>query len=156
MRQHLKRPMAIELVVQNVSVCDDLPSEDQLRKWIERALGKIDKALLTVRLVDSAESQQLNQAYRGKDRPTNVLSFPADLPVEVDLPLLGDIVICAPLVVQEAAEQGKPVSAHWAHLTIHGVLHLLGHDHQDEKEAGEMETLEIRFLSEMGFPNPYQ
>ena len=148
--------MAIELVVQNVSVCDDLPSEDQLRKWIERALGKIDKALLTVRLVDSAESQQLNQAYRGKDRPTNVLSFPADLPVEVDLPLLGDIVICAPLVVQEAAEQGKPVSAHWAHLTIHGVLHLLGHDHQDEKEAGEMETLEIRFLSEMGFPNPYQ
>jgi probable rRNA maturation factor len=106
-------------------------------------------------LVDEPESRALNERYRGKDRPTNVLSFPAELPEELDIPLLGDIVICAPLVAEEASSQGKPVEAHWAHLVVHGVLHLLGHDHQLESEAREMEALEVELLASLGFPNPY-
>ena len=117
--------------------------------------GRRDEAELTIRLVDEAESQQLNREYRGKDRPTNVLSFPADLPAVVESPLLGDLVICAPVVLREAKEQGKTVEAHWAHMVVHGVLHLLGYDHQNEQEAAEMEGIEAALLKEMGYRNPY-
>jgi probable rRNA maturation factor len=101
------------------------------------------------------EVQRLNSRYRGKDAATNVLSFPADLPAEVDLPLLGDIVMCAPLVAAESVAQRKRPEAHWAHLTIHGVLHLLGHDHQEAAQAREMETLEIALLESLGIADPY-
>lgn len=97
----------------------------------------------------------LNRDYRGKSGPTNVLSFPADLPPELALPLLGDIVVCAPVVAREAAEQGKPLAAHWAHMAVHGCLHLLGHDHVEEADAVAMETLESTILAQLGFPCPY-
>jgi probable rRNA maturation factor len=118
-------------------------------------LKDIADAELTVRLVDEAESQELNSRYRGKDAPTNVLSFPAELPPGTGIPLLGDIVICAPLVQIEAMAQNKPVRAHWAHLVIHGVLHLIGHDHQGEQEAEAMEALEVDLLFSLGYDNPY-
>ena len=108
-----------------------------------------------MRLVGREESRQLNGQYRGIDKPTNVLSFPADLPGDIGIPLLGDLVICAPLVESEALEQGKAVLDHWAHLTVHGILHLLGYDHQDDSGAREMESLEIRLLQELGVPDPY-
>mgnify|MGYP000573776731 CR=1 FL=1 len=105
---------------------------------------------------DDAAVRVLNARYRGKDAPTNVLSFPADLPPGVDLPLLGDIVICAPLVAREADEQHKALADHWAHLTVHGVLHLLGHDHRTDEEAGEMEALETRILTGLGCADPWR
>jgi len=132
-----------------------LPGEDQFAEWISLVLGEQPESELTLRLVDEDESRELNSRFRGKPRPTNVLSFPAELPSGVELPLLGDIVICAPLVAEEAEAQNKPVLFHWAHLVIHGVLHLLGHDHQDEDEAEEMESLETELLASIDIPNPY-
>jgi len=114
-----------------------------------------DDAMLTIRLVGEEESRELNARYRGKDGATNVLSFPADLPKEIGIALLGDIVICAPLVAQEAKVQAKPVMSHWAHLTIHGVLHLLGHDHEQKQEAELMESIEIGLLQTLDIRNPY-
>ncbi|MCB1807111.1 MAG: rRNA maturation RNase YbeY, partial [Candidatus Competibacteraceae bacterium] len=112
---------------------------------------------LTIRLVDEAESSMLNESYRHKQGPTNVLSFPFEAPIpEIDMPLLGDIVICVPVVEHEAAEQNKPLMAHWAHLVIHGVLHLQGYDHQTETEADVMEALEVTLLDRLGFPDPYR
>jgi probable rRNA maturation factor len=111
-------------------------------------------AEITLRLVDEPESQALNRAYRGIDRPTNVLSFSYDPPPGSDA-LVGDLVICAPVVAREATAQGKAPEAHWAHLVVHGTLHLLGHDHQNDEEAREMESLEVQILAELGFPDPY-
>lgn len=147
--------MTIEVDVQNATGFDPVPGDGQFDRWVSAALQDRRDAELTLRLVDEPESRALNERYRGKDRPTNVLSFPAELPEELDIPLLGDIVICAPLVAEEASSQGKPVEAHWAHLVVHGVLHLLGHDHQQEAEAREMEALEVELLASLGFPNPY-
>jgi probable rRNA maturation factor len=147
--------MAIELDLQVAGTFSGLPEPGQFRAWLEAALGQVENQELTLRVVDCEESRQLNRQFRGKDAPTNVLSFPADVPAEIDLPLLGDIVICAPLVEKEALDQGKSLVAHWAHLTLHGVLHLLGYDHQHEVEAEEMEAIEIRLLESLGFPNPY-
>jgi probable rRNA maturation factor len=147
--------MTIEVDVQLATVFQPLPRQLEFNRWVTAALQQKTDAELTLRLVDQAESQELNSRYRGKDAPTNVLSFPAGLPTGMDIPLLGDVVICAPLVHQEAAEQHKSVEAHWAHLVIHGVLHLLGYDHQDEQEAREMETLEVNLLFSLGFPDPY-
>lgn len=110
---------------------------------------------MSVRIVDAEEGRALNQRWRERDRPTNVLSFPADLPPELELPLLGDLVLCAPVVLREAAEQGKRVEDHWAHLVIHGVLHLLGMDHQDDAEAEEMEQREREILAALGIGDPY-
>jgi probable rRNA maturation factor len=107
-------------------------------------------------VVDCAESAALNLRFRSREGPTNVLSFAADVPAEVDLPLLGDIVICAPLVVEEAAAQGKNLQAHWAHLVIHGALHLLGFDHDSKADARQMESREIALLASLGFSDPYQ
>jgi len=110
---------------------------------------------VVIRLVDEAESRQLNHDYRGIDRPTNVLSFPFEAPAEVQLPLLGDLVICAPVVAREAVEQGKAAKAHWAHMVIHGVLHLLGYDHQADDEAQQMEQRERELLYRLHFTDPY-
>ena len=110
---------------------------------------------LTIRVVDEEESQSLNSQYRGKDNPTNVLSFPFEAPAEIELDLLGDLVICAPVVGKEATEQSKEEIAHWAHMVIHGTLHLQGYDHIEDEEAEAMEALEVKILSALGFPDPY-
>lgn len=149
--------MAIELDVQVASEAADLPEEPDLRRWCELALRtRQGDSELTIRLVDEDEGRELNRTWRHKDYATNVLSFPADVPDEfLDIPLLGDLVICAPVVAREAAEQGKPAKAHWAHLVIHGCLHLLGYDHLEDDEAEEMEELERQLLAELGYPDPY-
>ncbi len=117
---------------------------------------KLDEAEVSLYIVDEAESQELNAQYRGKDKPTNVLSFPADIPEEVGVPLLGDLVVCAPVVEREAQEQGKTLEAHWAHMLVHGSLHLLGYDHIEDDEADVMEALETEIITGLGFPAPYQ
>jgi len=133
-----------------------LPAAVSFRRWAAAACtGRILKADLAIRLVDAKEGRALNRHYRGKDYATNVLSFPADLPEGVTLPLLGDLVICAPVVAREAREQGKRLNAHYAHLTIHGVLHLLGLDHEDEREAEAMEQIERELLAGLGIGDPY-
>jgi len=133
-----------------------LPSAASFRKWAAAAAeGRIRRADLAIRLVDEKEGRALNRHYRGKDYATNVLSFPAELPEGVSLPLLGDLVLCAPVVAREAAEQGKPLLAHYAHLTVHGVLHLLGMDHEDEREAEAMEAIEREILATLGIDDPY-
>ncbi|WP_312290897.1 rRNA maturation RNase YbeY [Stutzerimonas nitrititolerans] len=146
----------LELDLQRVSQ-DEAPGEEDFRRWCELALRQRSAdSELTIRLVDEAEGRELNHTWRQKDYATNVLSFPADVPDELlDIPLLGDLVICVPVVAREAAEQGKPLEAHWAHLVIHGCLHLLGYDHIDDAEADEMETLERQLLAELGHPDPY-
>jgi probable rRNA maturation factor len=147
--------MTIEVDVQNATAFEPLPDDAQFRLWVETALRGKSEAELTLRLVDRDESRKLNSRYRGQDQPTNVLSFPAELPPGTDIPLLGDIVICAPLVGEESEAQDKSLPAHWAHLVIHGVLHLLGHDHQIEQEAVEMEAMEVELLASLGFGTPY-
>ena len=133
-----------------------LPAATSFRRWAAAAAqGRIKRADLAIRLVDAKEGRALNRHYRGKDYATNVLSFPVELPEGVSLPLLGDLVICAPVVAKEALEQGKPLNAHYAHLTIHGVLHLLGLDHEDEREAEAMEQIEREVLAGLGLPDPY-
>ncbi|MGV8941428.1 MAG: rRNA maturation RNase YbeY [Lysobacter sp.] len=138
-----------------------IPAAISFRRWVAAALdGRIREADLAIRLVDTKEGESFNRHYRGKDYATNVLSFPADLPEGlpegVKFPLLGDLVICAPVVVREAAEQGKRLNAHYAHLTVHGVLHLLGWDHEDEREAECMEQLEREILATLGITDPYR
>ncbi|MGY3231991.1 putative rRNA maturation factor [Luteibacter sp. HA06] len=135
-----------------------VPASASFRRWIEAALkgAKRRKATeVSVRIVDTEEGQALNLQYRGRDYATNVLSFPVELPPGVNLPLIGDLVICAPVVAREAAEQGKKPADHWAHLTIHGTLHLLGYDHIDEAEAETMEALETKVLAGLGIADPY-
>ncbi|MDZ4263084.1 MAG: rRNA maturation RNase YbeY [Pseudomonadota bacterium] len=133
-----------------------LPTVETIKRWVDAALaGFVETAELTVRIVSRAEIQQLNRTYRHQDKPTNVLSFPFEVPPGVELPLLGDVVICAAVVEEEALEQGKPAASHWAHMVVHGVLHLLGYDHIDDDEADEMEGLEIEILAQLGINNPY-
>ena len=133
------------------------PSLEQLQQWCALALRQRSAdSELTIRLVDETEGRELNNTWRHKDYATNVLSFPADVPDEfLDIPLLGDLVICVAVVEREAAEQGKELEAHWAHLVIHGCLHLLGYDHIEDEEAEEMEALERTLLAELGHPDPY-
>jgi probable rRNA maturation factor len=146
----------IDLDLQIASAAADIPAEDDFRRWVAAALaGRRDEAELTIRVVDEEESAELNGTYRHKQGPTNVLSFPFIAPPGVELPLLGDIVICAPVVAREAAEQGKTAAAHWAHMTVHGCLHLLGYDHIDPAEAEIMESLERDVLSALGYADPY-
>lgn len=151
------------LHLQKAVELDQLPKSVDFRTWIQVALtvAQVHRPCeVLIRLVDEEESQGLNRDYREKDKPTNVLSFPADLPDEVvsSLPRvpLGDIIICAPVVFAEAKEQGKLYMAHWAHMTIHGVLHLLGYDHIEDDEAEDMEALEIQALAMLGYANPYE
>ena len=135
---------------------EEAPEPPSIRQWICSALGdQKPEAEISVRIVSATESAELNMRYRGKEGPTNVLSFPADIPDFVESSLLGDIVICAAIVRSEAAAQGKTIEAHWAHMLVHGTLHLLGHDHIEETEAKTMEALETRILVELNFPPPY-
>ncbi|MFA6231296.1 MAG: rRNA maturation RNase YbeY [Rhodanobacter sp.] len=135
-----------------------LPATVSFRLWVASALQGARRrkpAELSIRIVGIDEGRALNRDYRGKDYATNVLSFPAGLPPGIDLPLIGDLAICAPVVLREAAEQSKLARDHWAHLTIHGVLHLLGHDHVEDAEAERMERLETRILAALGIADPY-
>ena len=136
--------------------CAGMPTAQQITTWVEAALaGLRAEAQLTVRIVSSEEGAALNQTYRHKQGPTNVLSFAVDDADDLPVPLLGDIVICAPVVEREAHEQNKEAVAHWAHMVVHGTLHLLGYDHMDDTQAQEMESLEIQVLARLGFPDPY-
>ena len=135
-----------------------LPSESQVITWVKSVVCERIKepVALTIRLVDESEGAELNEAYRHKSGPTNVLSFPYDGEVELSPVLLGDIVICAPVVVKEAKEQNKSETSHWCHMVVHGVLHLLGYDHINDTDADEMEREEIAILMGLGFENPYE
>lgn len=138
-----------------------VPAANSFRRWVAAALaGRIREADLAIRIVGEDEGRTLNRHYRGRDYATNVLSFPAELPEGlppgVRLPLLGDLVLCAPVIAREAAEQGKPLAAHYAHMTVHGTLHLLGWDHGNDKDAEAMEQLEREILAELGIADPYR
>ncbi|MDH5323902.1 MAG: rRNA maturation RNase YbeY [Gammaproteobacteria bacterium] len=137
------------------------PDQKTLERWIVAAAAAVpekksnDHIQLTVRVVDESEMTQLNQTYRNKTGSTNVLSFPAELPEDLPLPLLGDVLVCAPVVRREALEQHKSLEQHWAHMIVHGVLHLMGYDHISDEEAETMEALEVAILAKLDFPNPY-
>jgi probable rRNA maturation factor len=150
------RPYQID--IENNSQSQQIPALVELERWISAALAtqQLEDAEVSVYIVDEDESQELNAEYRGKDKPTNVLSFPADIPEEVGVPLLGDLVVCAPVVEREAQEQSKSLSAHWAHMLVHGTLHLLGFDHIVDDDAEVMETLETQIVTGLGYPAPYQ
>ncbi len=145
--------MIIDL--QDCVEAEDIPSESQFESWIKAAcLSDMPDLEQTLRVVDDTECAELNQQFRGKTGSTNVLSFPGDSD-HLDYQYLGDLVLCAPVVEREAKEQGKPLEAHWAHLVVHGMLHLQGYDHLTENEAAEMEALEVKILSTLGYGNPY-
>jgi probable rRNA maturation factor len=150
--------MPATIHVDRGSPATGLPAVRSIRGWIRAALSTRgeERGEIAVRIVDEEEMRALNARYRHKDYPTNVLAFPAELPRGVELPLLGDIVVCAPVVEREAVEQGKQSRAHWAHMLVHGTLHLLGHDHQRPRAAAAMEALETRVLAALGFPDPYR
>ncbi|MDX1527769.1 MAG: rRNA maturation RNase YbeY [Gammaproteobacteria bacterium] len=133
-----------------------LPSVAQLRAWAEAALSGIEGGPeVTIRIVDEAESAELNRTYRHVAGPTNVLSFPFEAPAPLEISLLGDVVICAPVVAMEAREQNKTQEAHWAHMVVHGTLHLLGYDHLNDDDAARMESEERRLLAKLGYTDPY-
>lgn len=142
--------------MQYVSVLGGLPSKKQVAQWVGAVLGhRYDRGELAVRIVDTDEIKELNLKYRGKCQPTNVLSFPFEAPPGIHTKILGDIVICAPVVRKEAREQAIAETAHWAHMVVHGVLHLQGFDHENDQEAEEMESCESRIMKTLGFPDPY-
>ncbi len=132
-----------------------VPPLEAFERWAGAACQD-EEAELSIRIVGLDEGSELNAAYRQKSGPTNVLSFPCEVPEGVPCALLGDLVICAPVVEREASEQGKSLDMHWAHLVIHGVLHLLGHDHIENDEAERMEALEVKIMSQLGYANPYE
>ena len=158
------------------SVDDDVPEPAALQRWAEVAYLGEQPAAASMLITTAEEVQQLNKQYRDKDKPTNVLSFPMDLPEEVlhemsremnqvndqqgleqeAVSLLGDIVLCAPVIKQEAAQQSKTEEEHWAHMVVHGMLHLQGYDHIEDAEAEQMERLEVEILDRLGFADPYQ
>ena len=149
--------MAIYLDLQ-LATADEtgLPTEAEFQQWLNAAVTPFQAdAEVTIRLVDKQESHALNLEYRGKDRPTNVLSFPFEAPPEIEMNLLGDLIICRQVVETEALEQQKPLNTHWAHMVVHGSLHLLGYDHIEDDEAEEMEALETEIMQNMGFIDPY-
>jgi probable rRNA maturation factor len=149
--------MSLDLAVQYGTRRPFAPAVPSLRRWAEAALaGERGARTLGLRIVGAAEGRALNRRWRGKDHATNVLSFGAE-PTGLRGPApLGDLVICAPVVAREAREQGKPLPAHWAHMVVHGVLHLRGHDHERAREAREMEALEVEILGRLGFGDPYR
>jgi probable rRNA maturation factor len=148
--------MTLIVDIQMASASEEAPDPQSIERWVGAAIGnQRESTELSVRIVDKEEGQSLNEQYRGSSGATNVLSFPFENESPELLPLIGDIVICAPVVAKEAVEQNKALNAHWAHMIIHGVLHLLGYDHQDDEQANVMETLETEIMQGLGFPPPY-
>lgn len=147
------------IIIQHATDKALVPKSSSLRQWARKTLknNRVKSAEVTIRIVSVKEMSNLNATYRQKKGPTNVLSFPFSIPEEVivDISILGDIVICADVVAREAKEQGKNADAHWAHLVVHGILHLLGYDHETERDASVMESLEIEIMQSLGFANPY-
>lgn len=166
MNEHI----SLYLDLQQVVASDSIPARETMELWIKAALSEValsgeseqsQKLLnneyeLTLRIVNKNEIQTLNKTYRHKDKPTNVLSFPFEAPAQVQLPLLGDVVICHDVVLEEAHQQQKTIENHWAHMVIHGVLHLIGYDHMDDSEAQSMENLEIQILNKLNIADPYR
>ncbi len=158
--------MKLALYLDNASSCKDIPIESNVQQWISAALSdEYDQAEVCIRVVNEDESAELNQRYRNKNGATNVLSFPANLPElpqelleeePLQLPPLGDLVVCAPVVEREAKEQNKSLEAHWAHMLVHGSLHLIGYDHINDPEAELMEQRETDILTSLNFPPPYE
>ena len=149
--------MNLSIDIQKVCASEDSPDEDSIKRWVSAAIrDERDECELSIRIVDEQESADFNQRYRGKSGATNVLSFPFDAVTPEPLPILGDLVICAPVLVREAAEQQKTITAHWAHIVIHGVLHLLGYDHIEDQDAEQMESLETEIMLVLDFPPPYR
>ena len=146
----------IHVDVDNACSADNVPDDGNFVRWVTAALdGVRTRAEVAIRIVDETESASLNAQYRHKNTATNILSFPSDLPEDCEPPILGDLAICAAVVAREATEQRKSPEAHWAHMVIHGSLHLLGFDHIDDADAEIMETREIAILHTLGFANPY-
>lgn len=157
----LADPMPYQIDIEIASSSPHIPLPGDMEYWINAALTQAvadpDEDLeISIYVVDEAESQALNQQYRQQNKATNVLSFPAEIPAELGVPLLGDLVICAPVVAREAEEQHKALAAHWAHMLVHGTLHLLGYDHIDDADAEQMESLETLILQALNFPPPYE
>jgi probable rRNA maturation factor len=147
----------IDLDLQIAHEFDNLPTFEQFEQWANKALASLKPdAELTIRISDASESQQLNHEYRGKNKPTNVLSFPFEAPPGIELPLIGDLIICPEVVLQESIEQEKGFHDHFAHMVIHGCLHLMGYDHIDSEEALEMESLEKQLLADLNIDDPYR
>lgn len=154
-------------VISDITDDSDQPDTDQITRWCQAALlgsaqdkHRANHCEISVRVVDESVSASLNSQYRHKDNATNVLSFPSDLPPAVSAMLevypLGDLVICSAVVKQEAISQHKPLHDHWAHLVVHGVLHLLGFDHQEDNDAEQMEALEVSILQSLNIDDPYE
>ncbi len=150
-------PVTIEMSVsENLDAEEeDIPDAKMVQHWAEKACLCDDQVVTSVQIVSKDEMRELNNTWRGKDKPTNVLSFPMQSPDVIDLKILGDLALCADVINQEARQQHKPAQAHWAHMVVHGMLHLQGYDHIDDHQADEMEALEIRILDQLGFDNPY-
>ena len=147
----------ITLDLQIACEWDNLPSQSQFELWANSALQSLTPdAELTIRISDNQESQQLNHQYRGKNKSTNVLSFPFESPPGIELPLIGDLIICPEVVYQEAIDQDKSFHDHFAHMVIHGCLHLVGYDHITTDEADEMETIEKKLLIDLNIADPYR
>jgi len=145
-----------QLDIQIVAQTENLPEEQQFQQWVDAALRDYDADTeIVIRIVDENESAQLNEKYRKKQGPTNILSFPFEAPAGINMDLLGDLVICAPVLANEARQQQKKLQQHWAHIIVHGVLHLLGYDHIEGVEAEQMETLEVKILQHLNIANPY-
>lgn len=135
---------------------DDVPEPELLQSWADAAYLGETPAVASLLVTTTDEVKLLNKQYRNKDKPTNVLSFPMESPAEIDVSLLGDIVLCAPVIKQEAEQQSRSEVSHWAHMVVHGMLHLQGYDHIENDEAVQMEQLEIEILAQLGFANPYE
>lgn len=151
--------MVLETIVQDASTMAYKPDQQKVQQWAQSAHSATDlhgqENQVLVRFVDEEEGAFLNKTYRYKDYATNVLSFPFQMSKEVGIDLLGDVIICAPVVQREADEQNKSLEAHWSHMVVHGVLHLCGYRHDDDTSATRMESLEIEILAGFGYPNPY-
>lgn len=150
--------MNLELDLQVATENSQLPTQSQFETWLHAfsEFAEIENGEITVRIVDAEESQSLNNQFRSKDKPTNVLSFPFDNEIELPVRLLGDLVVCAQVVEHEAHEQNKDLYDHWAHMIIHGALHLMGYDHINDEEAEQMESIEREILAQMGISDPYE